>query len=1130
MELANTLPGDLSNGPVVDLVEVVVRCRLLDPVQTAEVAGPLAARFPAPRLLARELIQRGWLTPYQVNQLFNGKALQLLLGSYVLLERLGEGGMGQVFKARHQTLGRVAALKVIRKDRLANAQVLSRFRREIQAVAQLSHPNVVIAFDADFVGETHFFSMEYVEGNDLGKVVKSQGAQPFEKACDWIRQAALGLQHAHERGLIHRDIKPSNLLLTNKGNVVKVLDLGLARLQKPDGEDSSSGDTLTSDGSLMGTPDFIAPEQARNSHTADARSDLYSLGCTFFYVLTGQAPFPGETSTEKLYKHWFEEPRPVESLRPEIPPPVGAVVRRLLAKRPEDRFQTARDLAAALTPPIGVSIASLMPAMAIQAPVPPSATANLPTALPLTTLSDRVNQAIRPTAIPAAPGRKRPSRIAVGFAGVAALVLLTVVIRLAMRPDTSPNARATGATRGGLTERVTGADADMSPLAARYRRPSLSPDEEKTLRQDLLAFRKSHPGSPPALRAADMLSRLASPLDGRKPSAAEVEGFSKVPIAVVLGERKRRHWGPARLAAFSADGRTLATSGPQDGIRVWNTRTGVEALHIECRPLQALAFSTDGKTLLTARDDGKAMSYDLSNGKPLTTTEAVAPTASMALAPGAELVAAGMENGSIHVSPLGSSQDPLKLDGHKGRVTALAFAPDGKRLASGGADQTVRLWDVASGKLLTTLEGHAAAVRCLAFSPDGQRLASGSDDTHVKVWEGAPVKAGLTLASDGNTGPVSALVFVENGKRLAIGTAFGPVRLWGLNDDDPRELPDAHFGLVGALAWSEAEKSLASVGREGSVRLWDIRKEEERDPLIGHAAWLSAAVFSPDGQLATAGGDQLIYIWDPTQPGQPLKTLTGHQGPIGDLAFTADGKRLLAGDWDGAIKDWDVAKGKERDPMTGQRGRVMSLAVSADGKTLASGNHFGEAKSHLGEVRVGDLAGRREGRTYKVHKHAVTALALPADGQVVYTGSRDGTVKMITPLTGTEIFALKGDTPIGALALHPAGGLLAVGDGAGGLKLYDVSAKSLVLRRSLEGHKTAVTALAFSPDGQHLVSADADGSVALWPSTGGRYLEAHKLPGQVNGVSFAPDGRHVATANANGTAFILRLVPRRPRE
>ncbi len=325
-----------------DLVDLLRRHRLLDPSQLAELQRTTAADA---RGLARELVRRGWLTSYQANELLQGRGAGLLLGSYVLLDKLGEGGMGAVFRARHARLGRIVALKVIRPERLENELAIKRFRREIITAAQLDHPNVVRAYDADEAGGVHFFAMEYVEGTDLAQLLKQRGPLPAPLACDYIRQAASGLAHAHERGLVHRDIKPANLLLSSSG-VVKILDMGLARLNAL----SATGEatTLTQDGAVMGTPDYIAPEQARDSRRADIRADLYSLGCTLYHLLTGRVPFGGGTLTEKLLAHQMDPVPSVRRLRSDVPDGVAAIAARLMAKRPEERYQTPAELVAAI--------------------------------------------------------------------------------------------------------------------------------------------------------------------------------------------------------------------------------------------------------------------------------------------------------------------------------------------------------------------------------------------------------------------------------------------------------------------------------------------------------------------------------------------------------------------------------------------------------------------------------------------------------------------------------------------------------------------------------------------------------------------------------------------------------------
>jgi serine/threonine-protein kinase len=300
-----------------------------------------------PDALLTDLIRRGWLTEFQVRRIVEGDGHKLVLGSYLILDRLGGGGMGEVYKARHRRLDRVVALKVIRPDRIDNPEVIARFLREAKLAARLSHPNIILVHDADQAGSTPFFAMEFVAGETLAQVLRRGGPLPIGQACDVIRQACLGLQHAHERGLVHRDIKPSNLLLASEGGIVKVLDLGLAFLNPAHSEEAA--EPLTNSGVVMGTADYMAPEQGIDAHAVDIRADIYSLGCTFYHLLTGTPPFPGGTFTQKVLRHQRETAIPVDAHRPEIPSALADVVRTMMAREPARRFQVPAEVAAALT-------------------------------------------------------------------------------------------------------------------------------------------------------------------------------------------------------------------------------------------------------------------------------------------------------------------------------------------------------------------------------------------------------------------------------------------------------------------------------------------------------------------------------------------------------------------------------------------------------------------------------------------------------------------------------------------------------------------------------------------------------------------------------------------------------------
>jgi serine/threonine-protein kinase len=280
---------------------------------------------------------------------------------YAVIRELGAGGMGVVYKAEHRIMGRLVALKVMAPHLTAKSGAVERFRKEVRAAAQLNHPNIVTAHDADEAGGMHFLVMEYVEGTSLDRFVAKKGPLPVPMACNFIRKAALGLQHAHEKGMVHRDIKPQNMMVTRKAEV-KVMDFGLARFVNNEEEMPTGGrlpfgagkpvvDPVTNPNLLMGTPDYLSPEQARNSHNVDNRSDIYSLGCTLFFLLTAKPPFAHAGSLiDKLLAHTEEPPPSIRELRSDVPTGLASVLEKMMAKNPDDRYANAAEVAAAVLP------------------------------------------------------------------------------------------------------------------------------------------------------------------------------------------------------------------------------------------------------------------------------------------------------------------------------------------------------------------------------------------------------------------------------------------------------------------------------------------------------------------------------------------------------------------------------------------------------------------------------------------------------------------------------------------------------------------------------------------------------------------------------------------------------------
>jgi serine/threonine-protein kinase len=295
--------------------------------------------------LARELVRADKLTKYQAQAVYQGKPKGLVFGEYVVLDKLGQGGMGVVLKAQHRRMDRIVAVKMILGAALKSPDAVKRFYREVKAAAKLEHPNIVAAHDAGEHQGGHYLVMQFVDGKDLSAVVKEQGPLPVSKTVDYIVQAARGLQYAHEQGIVHRDIKPGNLLLDKRGTV-KILDMGLARMGGA--VDEEDKDRLTASGQVMGSVDYMAPEQAMDTHQADARADIYSLGCTLYRLLTNEVLYKGDTLVKILISH---QQSPIPSLcqvRPDVSPQLDAVFQKMVAKKPEDRQQTMTEVIAEL--------------------------------------------------------------------------------------------------------------------------------------------------------------------------------------------------------------------------------------------------------------------------------------------------------------------------------------------------------------------------------------------------------------------------------------------------------------------------------------------------------------------------------------------------------------------------------------------------------------------------------------------------------------------------------------------------------------------------------------------------------------------------------------------------------------
>jgi serine/threonine-protein kinase len=405
-----------------------------------------------PSEFAARLVKEGLLTEFQAKQILKGKTQGLVFGRYVILDVLGRGAMARVYKAWHRMMGRVVAIKILDAKYVANPRSLARFHREMQLVGRLDHPNVVRAFDADRVGENYFIAMEYSPGQSLGDLLQEKGALPPADVVFFAAQAADGLAHAHAQGVLHRDIKPSNMLLTD-ARKLKILDFGLGKLQEKEDLPAS----LTAAGITVGTPDYISPEQARMVEV-DGRSDLYSLGCSMYHLITGRLPFKGESSMDCIVGRITGKATPLAEVRPGLPPRLVQTIEKLMATNPDDRYQTAEEAAAALRSLLkprgaGAGAAPARPAGAVASAAPataagPPPTSTAPKKAPPpeepASLSARAGAqpAImrRATARPSKAEAAAKSRQRLVAAGAAAGVLLLIVGAFVLFRPTKPEA------------------------------------------------------------------------------------------------------------------------------------------------------------------------------------------------------------------------------------------------------------------------------------------------------------------------------------------------------------------------------------------------------------------------------------------------------------------------------------------------------------------------------------------------------------------------------------------------------------------------------------------------------------------------------------------------------------------
>jgi eukaryotic-like serine/threonine-protein kinase len=1058
-----------------------------------ELAERIHTLFPA-MLVMEELGSQGQARNPPEGQARTGAPMPQMLGDYRLLRAIGSGGMGVVYEAIQESLGRHVALKTLPFHGLSNTTRLERFRREARAAARLHHAHIVPVYGIGQHEGLHYYTMQFIPGHGLDVVLREvkrlRGEPAAEAVADQPLSTSLALGLRSGRLPINEeaidgstagvpapqrasDPAPSgdrSELSTQSEavylrsvarigiDVAEALEYAhnqgiLHRDIKPsnlllDAEGhvwiadfglakaQDSGE-LTRTGDIVGTLRYMAPE--RFDGWSDPRSDVYALGATLYELLTLHPAFEESDRVKLVDRVLHQNSAPLRQLDRRIPRDLETIVRKAMAKEPGRRYATAGQLAEDLR-----RFVAGRPILARR--------------------SSWLERSWR--------WSKRNPMLA-GAIGTVAAAMVVMTVTAVLYADRQYHF----ATEQEKANReITRLNIDLG-------------NERETLNRSLAESNR--------LLAIRNFDRGQAAFEKDQIGTGLLWMIESWRSAVAAGDPAWQHAARANLAAWQPHHARL------------------KAVLSHDRPVEAAVFSPDGKSILTGGDDNVARFWDADSGqhvgRPIRHEAAIA---SVAFSPDGKLALTGCSDKTARLWDAASGQPVGPPLVHDGDVRAVAFSPDGRAILTGSNDRKARLWDAATLAPIGRPFVHQAVIRAVAFSPDGKTFLTASNDGEARLWNrttGQPVGKPLL-----HQGSVEGVSFSADGKVVLIGTGIGDLaaRLWDVATGQPIGSPlRGHRGKVRAVAYSPDGNTLLTGSDDKTARLWDAVTNQPIRPIIVHQGPVVAGAFSPDGKtFLTVSSDNTVRLWR-ADPGQPFGMIHKYEDAGRSVAFGPDGQTVFSGGWNGAVKRWDTTTGRILGPTMFHHGPVQAVAVSPDGTRLLTASQ--DRTARLWDTATGQPIGPA-----LVHESDVSVVAFHADGKTMMTGSEDRRVRLWDAMTGTTLgppLPQAGSVDCGAF--NPDGKSFVTGHDSGSAQVWDLATRTHL--GPPFPHPGCISAAAYSPDGKSLLTGCEDGSARIWDLET-RTLRIAPLLHQawIWAVAFSPDGKLVLTGSRDRTARI----------